>query len=274
MRFFLLAVWLAAAGADDADRLRQAKELFFDRKYAEARDAWAAVLAARPKGAEGDQAAYWIARSSENLGERERALREYGEFLARRPLDRSLTEEARTSRVGLAAKLYKAGQKQHLPVMVDALKDASKTVRYYAALQLAGLSREVGLPAVPILCSIVSDERDEDLVERAKLALLKTDPRCLGRAGQSSRPAAETGAGRFLKVRIFEGSRSEPSVSVNLPVALAELAFKSLPDDARRELRKKGYDADNFWEQLRKLPGGQILDIRGEDGERIQIWIE
>jgi hypothetical protein len=273
LRLWLLAVWLAAAGADDADRVRQAKELFFDRKYAEARDAWAAVLAARTQGAEGDQAAYWIARSSENLGERERALREYGQFLARRPLDRSLAEEARTSRVGLAAKLYKAGQKQHLPVLVDGLKDASKTVRYYAALQLAGLGRDVGQGAVPILCGIVKDERDEDLVERAKLALLKTDPRCLGRAGPSSGPAA-TGGGRFLKVRIFEGSRSEPSVSVNLPVALAELAFKSLPDDARRELRKKGYDADNFWEQLRKLPGGQIVDIRGEDGERIQIWIE
>jgi hypothetical protein len=274
VRFVLLAVWLAAVGADDADRVRQAKELFFDRKYAEARDAWAAVLAARPKGAEADQAAYWIARSSENLGERERALREYGEFLARRPVDRSLTEEARTSRVGLAAKLYKAGQKQHLPVLVDGLKDASKTVRYYAALQLAGLGRDVGLAAVPILCGIVSDERDEDLVERAKLALLKTDPGCLGRAGPSSGPPAEAGQGRFLKVRIFEGSRSEPSVSVNLPVALAELAFKSLPEEARRELRKKGYDADNFWAQLRKLPRSEIVDIRGEDGERIQIWIE
>ena len=267
----LLALWLVAAppppAAGDADRVRLAKELYFDRKYAAAHEAWQAVLA-RAQGAEGDAAAYWIARSSESLGDHERAFREYGEFLARRPADLMLAEEARTSRVGLAVRLYKKGQAQHLGVAVEALKDPSKTVRYYAALQLAGLGRETGRPAVPILCRIVHEERDEDLVERAKLALLRLDPECLGRA------ETPRGEGRFLKVRIFEGSGSQPSVSINLPMALAELAFKSLPDDARRELRKKGYDADNFWEQLRKLPPSQIIDIRGEDGERIQIWIE
>jgi hypothetical protein len=267
VRLVLLALFLVAAGAEDAERVRLAKELYFDRKYTAAREAWQGVLA-KAQGAEGDQAAYWVARSSESLGEHARAFDEYGKFLARRPADRTLAEEARTSRVGLAVRLYKAGQKQHLVVLEDALKDPSKTVRYYAALQLAGLGREVGRPAVPLLCRIVHEEGDEDLVERAKLALLKVDPQCLDRA-EGSR-----GGGRWLKVRIFEKGRSEPAVSINLPVALAELAFKSLPDDARRELRKKGYDADNFWEQLRKLPRAQIVDIRGDDDERIQIWIE
>jgi hypothetical protein len=273
MRLLLVALWLMAAGTDDADRVRRAKELFFDRKYAEARDAWTAVLG-QTQGAEARVAAYWIARSSENLGEHERAFREYGEFLARPSPDRALVEEARTSRVGLAARLYKQGQKQHLPVLEEALKDPSKTVRYYTALQLAGLGREAGRPAVPILCRIVEQEPDEDLVERAKLALLKVDPRCLSRPGGSDRPPTASGPARWLKVRIFQGGRAEPAVSVNLPVALAELAFKSLPDDARRELKKKGYDADNFWEQLRKLPRAEIIDIRGDNAERIQIWIE
>ena len=272
MRLWVMALSLLAAGTEDADRVRRAKELFFDRKYAEAREAWAAVLG-QAQGAEANAAAYWMARSSENLGEHERAFREYGEFLARRSPDRALVEEARTSRVGLAARLYKKGQKQHLPVLEEALKDPSKTVRYYTALQLAGLGGEAGRPAVPILCRIAEQETDEDLVERAKLALLKLDPTCLSRAGRTDR-LAESGPARWLKVRIFEGGRAEPAVSVNLPVALAELAFKSLPDDARRELKKKGYDADNFWEQLRKLPRAQIIDIRGDNAERIQIWIE
>ena len=57
----------------DAERLRSAKTLFFDRKYAEARQAWEAVRAAA-KGAEAEAPAYWVARCSENLGESERAL--------------------------------------------------------------------------------------------------------------------------------------------------------------------------------------------------------
>jgi hypothetical protein len=61
---------------------------------------------------------------------------------------------------------------------------------------------------------------------------------------------------------------------VNLPVALAELVFKSLPDEARQQLRSKGVDADNFWDRLKKLGPTEIIDIRGEDGEKIQIWME
>lgn len=279
----LLAVvvaWLAAApglaplAGADPEQLRRAKEFCFDRKYSECREAWRAVLA-KAQGGDADVAAYWIARSSENLGESERAFREYGEVLARRPADRSLAEEARTSRVSLAAKLYKAGQRQHLPVLEEALRDPSKTVRYFAALQLAGLGREVGRPAVPVLCRIVHEEADEDLVERAKVALIRLDPSCLSRADEAPPPALGPGGGaRWFKIRIYEGGRPEPTVSVNLPVALAELAFKSLPDDARRELKKKGYDAENVWEQLRKLPRAEIVDIRGENNERIQIWIE
>ena len=39
-------------------------------------------------------------------------------------------------------------------------------------------------------------------------------------------------------------------------------------------LWRKGYDADNFWDQLMKLGPTQIIDIEGDEDERIQIWIE
>jgi hypothetical protein len=75
-------------------------------------------------------------------------------------------------------------------------------------------------------------------------------------------------------VRIYEKGNSKPQVSINLPVALAEMAFKSLPDDARRELKKEGYDAETFWERLKKLGPTEILTIEGGDGAKIQVWIE
>ena len=67
---------------------------------------------------------------------------------------------------------------------------------------------------------------------------------------------------------------TRPKVTLNLPMTLAELLFKSLPEDAKRDLRRKGYDADNFWDQLKKLGPTEIIDIEGDDGEKIQIWIE
>lgn len=267
--FLLAAAPPPAAAQVEPERLRVAKALFFDRKYVEAREAWKAVL--DQGGPDANAAGYWVARCSESLGEHERALGEYAAFLARRPADRTLVEEARTSRIGLSARLYKAGRTQHLPVLREALADPSKTVRYYAALQLAGLGPSVGRPALPVLKSILADETDEDLVDRARLAILRVDPASLK---ASAPPRAEPRQAAWVRLRIFEAGKPEPKVSVNVPVALAELVFKSLPDDAKSELRKKGYDADNFWERLKALGPTDIVEIVGEDGERIKIWIE
>jgi hypothetical protein len=276
-------VWAQA----DAERLRTAKTLFFDRKYAEARQAWEAVRAAA-KGVEAEAPAYWVARCSENLGESERALKEYDAFLALRPKDRALVDEARTSRVSLAAKLYKAGNKAYVQVLREALSDPSRTVRYYAALQMSGLDAEMGKLAVPVLRQILDQEKDADLVDRAKLGLMRWDPAALSgpvTAGPSVSATARvpvvtaprTGRAReahWVHVRITERNGTKPKVSINLPLGLAEMLFKSLPEDAKADLRREGYDPETFWARLRKLGPSEIISIEGDDGERIQIWTE
>ncbi len=269
----LLLALLAAAPARaqvDAEKLRGAKTLFFDRKYAEAREAWATL--AGTKGPEAEAAVFWMARCSENLGESARALAEYTAYLARPPADRALAQEARTSRVGLAARLYKAGEKEHLPILKEALGDPSKTVRYYAAFQFGGLGPDVGQAAVPVLKRILEEEKDEDLVERAKLYLLRLDPGALSRARLV--PGLAPRESGWLRLRIYSRGQSRPEVSINLPVALAEMVFKSLPDEVRTELGRRGYEAGNFWDRLKKLPPAEILNIEGKDGSRVQIWIE
>ncbi|HEU0107655.1 MAG TPA: hypothetical protein VFT38_15860 [Vicinamibacteria bacterium] len=271
-------VWAQA----DAERLRTAKTLFFDRKYAEARQAWEAVRIAA-KGVEAEAPTYWIARCSENLGESERALKEYDAFLALRPKDQALVEEARTSRVSLAAKLYKSGNKVHVQVLRSALSDPSRTVRYYTALQMSGLDTEMGKLASPVLCQILEKEKDADLVDRAKLGLMRWDPAALSGCGSVSAtsrttpPAASHGARReahWVHVRITEKGGAKPKVSINLPLGLAEMLFKSLPEDAKADLRREGYDPETFWERLRKLGPSEIISIEGDAGERIQIWTE
>lgn len=282
MRRVWLAAGLLVCAASGAlaqasqERLGAAKALFFDRKYAEARAAWQQVLAAS-RGADAETAAYWVARASEQLGEHERAFKEYDAFLARKPANRALAEEARTNRVGLAARLYKSERRQYLPVLHEALSDPSKTVRYYAALQTCGLGLEAGRPALPLLKTMVQTETDDDLVQRAKLCLLRLDPKALADIRPSRSSPSRNGdavRGRMLKVRIFEQGKRK--VSVDVPLALAEIVLKSLPEDAKSELRKKGYgDPEHFWEQLVKLGPTQIIEVEAdEEGQRIQIWIE
>jgi hypothetical protein len=273
---FTLLLPCSARAAAPADAMQQAKALFFDRNYAEARAAWQRVLAAS-SGAEANAAAYWIARCSESLEEDERAFHEYGDFLERRPRDTTLVEEARRSRVGLAASLYRAGRTRYLPVVEEALADAKPTLRYFAAFELARLGAPVGNAAVPVLVAIVRDEKDPDLVDRARLALLRLDPEALAEhapaAGALERAPAASGA-RWVKIRLFKAGREKPELSLNMPLALADLVFKALPEDARRDLRKEGIDVDNFWARLKEMPPMRILEVEGGEGARIQIWIE
>jgi hypothetical protein len=264
----------AAHAQADAERLRAAKALFFDREYAEAREAWQAIAAGR--GADAQAALYWVARCSESLGESERSLSEYGTYLAARPADRTLVEEAKTSRVALAVKLAKAGKAQHAAVAREALADSSRTVRYFAALQVASLGPEAGKAAVPVLREILAEEKDEDLVERAKLALLRLDRAALAEASPEPprRAAGKARSASWVRVRIYQKGAAKPQVSINVPVALADLVFKALPDDAIADLKREGYDARTFWERVRQTGPGEILTIEGGDGERIQVWIE
>jgi len=275
-------LWSAAASAaqPDPEALRQAKTLFFDRQYAEARAAWQGVLDA--SGVKDAPAApYWIARCSESLGENERALGEYGRYLATKPADRALAEEAKTSRVSLAVKLAKEGEPRHARIALDGLSDVSKTVRYFAALQVASLGPEEGKPAIPVLKEIIAKEKDDDLVERAKLALLRLDRNALPppapvppKPAASGKPGASGKSASWVHIRIYEKGESKPNVAINLPVALADLVFKSLPDSAIADLRKEGYDARSFWEALKKTGPAEILTVEGKDGERIQVWLE
>jgi hypothetical protein len=274
----LLGAWGPAAVAlPENEGVAHAKDLYFAGRYAEARSGWQELLRTS-RGAEGDAAAFWVARCSEKLREDERALREYGEYLARRPADAAVVEEAKTSRVALAARLAEGGKRAQLSVAEQALADPSKTVRYFAALQLARLGAPAGLPAVPVLQRIVAEEKDSDLVSRAQLALLKLDRNALkavekpARGRESAAPPGREAT--WFRLRIYDQGSKEPTVSINLPVGLAELACSSLPDDARSELKKKGYDCDGLWQRLRKLGPTQFLDVQGDEGERIEIWLE
>jgi hypothetical protein len=262
----VLAALAAVPPLTAADRTTEAKTLFFDRHYAAAREAWAA---AREAG--GSEAAlYWIARCSERLDEPARALAEYGRYLEAHPSDPVLMEEARTSRVALATRLVKAGDKEHLRVVTEALEDPSRTVRYFAALQLSTLGPALGRRAVPVLRRIVAEESDPDLQERAKLALLRLEPGAL--AEVTAPPRRDAQSARWIHVRIDD--KGESKVSIDLPLALAELVFKSLPEDAKQDLRRRGYEAETFLDHLRRLKPTDLIVVHKEGGERIRIWIE
>lgn len=265
--------------------LNEAKALFFDRKYEESRLKWAEI--ADSKGPNTEAATYWVARCSESLGENERAFREYGAFLDLPPTDARLAEEAEISRIGLATKLTRSGKTGYLTAVLRSLGDDRAPVRYFGALQVASLpTLAEARKATTVLREIVKTSKDADIVERAKLQLLKLEPKSLAQvspAQTQSTPAARStargaeprepeGTARLLRIRISKGGKQ--TVAVTVPFSLAEFVFGSLPDATKRGLELKGYDADGFWKRLRTLNIREIVKVVGEDGETIEIWVE
>ena len=274
----------------DSD-LTQAKALFFDRKYDESRQMWTAI-ARTPKSPSSEAAAYWIARCSDSLGESERAFREFGAFLDLPPSDARLAEEAEISRIGLATKLTRAGKAGFLPTVLRALADDRPAVRYFGALQVASLPALADArKATSVLREIVTRSKDADIVERAKLQLLRLEPKSLpvaalagplppaagsakdGRSASAGASSKEPeGTARLLRIRITKNGKQ--NVSVTVPFSLAEFVFSSLPQSTKRSLEEKGYDAEGFWKRLRALNIRELVTIVGEEGETIEIWIE
>ena len=267
--------------------LTEAKALFFDRKYEESRAKWAEIASA--KGPSSEAATYWLARCSESLGESERAFREYGVFLDLPPTDARLAEEGEISRIGLATKLTKAGKPGFLTAVLRSLGDDRAPVRYFGALQVASLPiASDARKATPVLLEIVNTSKDADIVERAKLHLLRLQPKSLSDLppktlprptpslssvvkGGTPDPEPE-GPARLLRIRITKGGKQ--TVAVTVPFSLAEFVFGSLPEATKRGLQLKGYDAEGFWKRLRTLNIREIVKVVGEDGETIEIWVE
>ena len=170
------------------------------------------------------------------------------------------------------------------------MSDPSRTVRYYAALQMSGLDAEMGKLAVPVLRQILAQEKDADLVDRAKLRAhaLGSRPPSAGAAttdaqrnrashhGRSPRPARHGAPARRTGSTCASRRRRHQAEGLHQPAAWAggDRCLKSLPADAKADLRREGYDPETFWARLRQLGPSEIISIEGDEGERIQIWTE
>lgn len=176
-----------------------------------------------------------------------------------------LKEEAEISIIQMNFTLYeKTGTKKHSQKIVRYLKSKNDVVRYYAAFILSKVKdKAIASKAVPILKRIIALESDRELVDRAKLALLRIDP------GYLQPPKSKKPAGLVFQA-INKKTKIETFL-LKIPFALASLAMDSLPEDAKEKLKEKGYDLEEIINTI--VEKGEILKIES-DSSIFKIWIE
>lgn len=77
-----------------------------------------------------------------------------------------------------------------------------------------------------------------------------------------------------MKIRIYKEGKDIPSVKIDIPWALADLALRAMSDRDKQIMKKEGYDFDRVIKELLE-DEGKIFEFHSEEsGATIKIWIE
>lgn len=268
----LLASLLLQAYAQaqpDEKLFQEAKILIFDKEWKDAQEKLEDLLEKYPDSSWYSQAVFYRAKClKEQRRKKLEALKAFRDYIKRRDRSKSLAEDSELSIIDLAYELYKDGKRSYLAEIEKRLSSSNRVVRYFAAIKLSQVKeKKVASRAVPVLKEIIKKEKDDELRDRAKIALLRVDPGVL----KDLEEERSVRGARLLKIRVWKDG--ELTLKINIPWALADLALGSIEDEEKASLKKEGYDLDTIMKTLAEA--GEIIYIENkEEGTIIKIWIE
>ncbi len=253
----------------DMELFQKAKILIFDKKWEQAQKKLDDLLVHHPKSPRYSHALFYKGKClSEQEGNERKAIETYKKYIEHKDADKNLIQESEIKIIDLSYRLFENGIRSYSKEIKQALQSRDKAVRYYAAFKLSYIKEEqISRKGLPIIENILEKERDPELRERAKLAVLRIDPSAL----KDIEEEYETQA-KMLCIRVYTIGEKEASFTLNIPWALADLALSSIPEEEKETMRKEGYDLDEIMDKLTQMKGN-ILEIKDEDSI-IKIWIK
>ncbi len=268
----LLAVCLGAWAQQTADEklFQEAKLLIFDEKWETAQAKLEEFLDRYPRSAFFPQALYYKGKCLEEREKDREALAAYKDYLRLKNKNKNLAEDAEGSVIEIAFRFYEQGDKSYLKEIEERLESPSKSVRYYAAIKLSFVKeKDVAFRAIPILKTIIREERDPELTDRARIALLRVSPEALSGLEERTENKA-----RMLRFQVYDNRNKKLEVTISIPWALADLFLSAVPERERQNMRAEGYDIDRILRELQSAKG-TIIEINvAKEGKIIKIWIE
>jgi tetratricopeptide (TPR) repeat protein len=253
----------------DQELFQEAKIMIFDKEWENAQEKLEELLEEFPDSPLYSQALFYLGRTLENQkGEEQEAISIFKRYILHSESSEVLAQEAETSIIKLAFVLYERGRKSYLKEIKTRLYRPNRVVRYYAAFRLSYLEdKREAREAFPVLKEILEKEEDQELVDKAKIAILRIDPDYF----QDYEEQREERRLMLLKFRVVDKRTRAETFSLSIPWALADLALANIPEDAKAELRSEGYDLDRIFKEV--IEGGRIIEIETKE-IIIKIWIE
>lgn len=258
-----------AQAQSDEELFQEAKIMIFDKEWENAQEKLEDLLEEYPDSPLYSLALFYLGRTLENQkGEEKEAISVFKKYILRSDSSELLVQEAETSIIKISFDLYERGRKSYLKEIKTRLYRPDRIVRYYAALRLSRLDdKREAREAIPVLREILEEEEDQELVDNAKIALLRIDPEYF----QEYEEKRDERRLMLMKFRVVNKRTRATTFSLSIPWALADLALANIPEDAKAELRNEGYDLDRILKEV--IEGGRIIEIETEE-TIIKIWIE
>ena len=120
-----------------------------------------------------------------------------------------------------------------------------------------------------VLKMIADGKVSSDEGARLLAALDKSGKR--GRRGGRTDPPAEEGNGRWLRLRVSDTYSGKTRVNMQLPLGLVNMGLsvgaRFVPDMAN-------IPAEQIQDALRSGMRGKVLEVSGESGELVEIFVE
>jgi hypothetical protein len=269
--FLLISFFFPAHARSQSDEelFQVAKIMIFDKEWENAQEKLEELLEEFPDSPLYSQALFYLGRTLQNQkGEEKDAISVFKRYIMRGDSAEVLVQEAETSIIELAFTLYEKGRKSYLKEIKTMLYRPDRIVRYYAAIRLSYLDdKREASKAIPVLKEIMEEEEDRELRDKAKIALLRIDPDYF----QEYEEEREERRLMLMKFSVINKRTRAETFSLSIPWALADLALANIPEDAKAELRKEGYDLDRILKEV--IEGGRIIEIATAEAI-IKIWIE
>jgi tetratricopeptide (TPR) repeat protein len=266
----LAPVLLNAQGAgdkiDDDALMGKAKQDLFDRNWNAALKKLDQLIDRSPNSSHYSMALFYKGRCLKELNKSKQALATFTQYLEVSK-NMGLKEEALKEIIDLNFQLAKGTDRHYLKAIVDFLDSKDAMVRYYAAFKLSyAKDKKMAEKAVPVLKRIVRNDDDEDLVDRAKLALMRINPRFLKEDSETRPPAI-----RLLCMSVYDKKEKKETFAITFPFGLAKLALEAIPEEEKELIKKEGYNLDRILETLTRVP--EVIKIEGDD-VIFKIWVK
>ena len=269
--FLLTSVFFPAYAhmQSDEELFQEAKIMIFDKEWENAQEKLEELLEDFPDSPLYSQALFYLGRTLENQkGEEKEAISVFKKYILRSDSSEVLTQEAETSIIKLSFVLYEKGRKSYLKEIKTRLYRPNRIVRYYAAIRLSYVKdKREASEAIPVLKEILEEEEDQELEDKAKIALLRIDQDYF----QDYEEKRDDRRLMLMKFKVINKKTQAETFSLSIPWALADLALANIPEDAKAELRKEGYDLDRILKEI--IEGGRIIEIETKE-TIIKIWID